>query len=67
MRNLKKLMLGSAAATLAITALTAPAAAADTTGTLAIVNGVPGTKVDVCIGGKELRSKLSYGGVYRKN
>jgi hypothetical protein len=60
-------MLGSAAAALAITALAAPAAAADTTGTLAIVNGIPGAKVDVCIGGKELRSKLSYGGVYRKN
>lgn len=67
MHGLRKLMLGSAAAALAITALAAPAAAADTTGTLAIVNGIPGTKVDVCIGGKELRSKLGYGGVYRKN
>ncbi len=67
MHRYKKLLLGAASATLAITAFGAPAAAADTTGTLAIVNGIPGKKVDVCIGGKEMSSKLAYGGIFRKN
>ncbi len=46
--------------------LVVPATAADTKGTLAIVNGIPGQKVDVCLNGKEIKSKLKYGGVVLK-
>ena len=67
MHGLRKLMLGSAAAALALTALGAPAAAADTAGTLAIVNGVPGQRIDICIGSKEQRSGVPYGSYYRKD
>lgn len=38
-----------------------PAAAAVEKGVLAVVNGRPGGKVDVCLNGKEIRSGLSYG------
>lgn len=67
MHGLRKLMLGSAAAALAVTALGAPAAAADDTGTLAIVQGRPGVKVDICIGNKEQKSGAGYGSVLRKD
>jgi hypothetical protein len=50
-----------------IGALAMPAVAADTKGTLAIVNGVPGTKVDVCLNGMEVRSRLPYGGKLFQN
>ena len=46
---------------LAITAL-GPAAASHGKGVIAVVNGIPGVKVDICINGKEIRSRLSYGG-----
>jgi len=35
--------------------------AAAASGRVAIVNGIPGKKVDVCINGKEVRSGLKYG------
>ena len=60
-------MLGASAAALVVTALGAPVAAADTTGTLAIVNGRPGPKVDICIGPREMASKVPYGAFYRKS
>jgi hypothetical protein len=67
MKQVRKLTLAVAAAALAITALGAPAMGADDKGTLVIVNGRPGTKVDICIGNKELASKVPYGGYFRKN
>lgn len=67
MRSLTKLGLTGATLALAVTALAAPAGAADTKGTLAFVNGVPGGRVDVCINGKELKSALPYGRAYFKN
>ena len=39
--------------------LAMPAAAADTKGTLAIVNGIPGKKVDVCLNGNEIKCSLA--------
>lgn len=61
-------LLISGLATASLTAgLVIPVTAADTKGTLAIVNGVPGQKVDVCLNGKELKSKLKYGGAVLKN
>lgn len=66
MHRLRRLVLVTAATALVATALAVPASAADTTGTLAIVNGRPGAKVDICIAGKEQASAVPYGGVYRK-
>jgi len=45
-----------------IAALAVPASAASTTGTAVIVNGIPGSRVDLCINGKEVSSGLRYGG-----
>jgi len=59
----KRLALGGAIASLAVVALGAPASASDTQGTLAIVNGIPGKRVDVCVNGKEIKSGLRYGKV----
>lgn len=67
MYGIRKLIVSVGVAALAITALGAPAAAADTTGTLAIVNGHPGQRVDICIGKKEQRSGVPYGSYYRKD
>jgi len=67
MRGLNKVLLGTATAALALTALGAPVAAADDTGTLAIVQGHPGIKVDICIGNKEQRSGKAYGSKYEKD
>lgn len=61
MRRSRAYLIGSLMATLAITALGAPAAAAET-GSVAIVNGIPGGKVDICLGSQEIRSGLPYGG-----
>lgn len=47
-----------AAATIAV-ASAMPSAAAS--GTVAFVNGIPGHQVDVCVDGKEVRSRLPYG------
>ena len=67
MRGLRKVLLTGAATALAITALgAAPASAADTTGTIAFVNGHPGVSLDVCIGSKEQRSGLPYGAYFHK-
>jgi hypothetical protein len=60
-RKVKTFLIGGLATASLIAALAAPTAAAKTTSTLAIVNGVPGQKVDVCLDGKEIRSGLAYG------
>jgi hypothetical protein len=64
MRRLKALLVTSAGAALLLTALGSPAGAATPDrGRISFVNGIPGTKVDVCVNGKEIRSSLRYGGV----
>lgn len=67
MNRIRKLIIAAAAAALGITSLGVPASAADTTGTLAIVNGYPGQRIDICIGPKEQRSGVPYGSYYRKD
>ena len=68
MHGLRKVILGCAVASLALVSLgAAPAAAADTTGTLVIVQGRPGVNVDICIGSKEQRSNKAFGSVYEKD
>jgi hypothetical protein len=62
MRGLRAALVGTAIAALALTALGAPVGAASKVD-LAIVNGNPGVKVDVCIGAKEVKSALPYGKV----
>ena len=59
MRRLRTVALAAAAA-LAITATWVPVTAAGK-GDVAIVNGIPGAKVDICLDGREIRSKLPYG------
>ena len=61
MQRVKTLVVGSCMAALAISALGAPAAAATPHVRLAIVNGIPGKKIDVCVNGKEIKSRLPYG------
>jgi hypothetical protein len=57
------LLAGGLSTVLALAALAAPVAAGvSATGTLAIVNGIPGGKVDICLKGEEIRSGLGYGG-----
>lgn len=56
----RKLLLALIVATFAAGSLAGPAMAASST-RLAIVNGVPGSKIDVCVNGKEVRSGLPYG------
>jgi hypothetical protein len=67
MHKMKSLIASVAVTAIAAATLAAPATAAPTKGYLTAVNGIPGVKVDVCIGSnKELRSKLGYGGVAKK-
>ena len=67
MARLRTLVIGGAALALMAAALAMPAGAADTKGTLALVNGIPGKKVDVCLNGNEIKSNLAYGGhVFQK-
>jgi hypothetical protein len=47
---------------LVIAALGAPASASVSKGAIAVVNGIPGTKVDICINGREIKSRVGYGG-----
>jgi hypothetical protein len=67
MGRLKTHLMSCALGALALTAMAAPVGGADTKGTLALVNGIPGTKVDVCINGNEIKSNLAYGGTVLKN
>lgn len=65
MRRFRTLIATSIAAALTIATLAAPVGAA-TQARMAVVNGIPGIKIDVCIGNAEVRSNLPYGGVYKK-
>ena len=49
------------AAMLLLAGTAVPAAAANQ-GTVAVVNGIPGERVDICVNGRELRSRVPYGG-----
>jgi hypothetical protein len=63
MHKVKSLIAVAALTALATTAIAAPVAAAPGKGTIGLVNGSPGsTRVDLCINGKEIRSKVKYGG-----
>jgi hypothetical protein len=57
----KALIAAVITAALTIGVLATPVSAASG-GKLAIVQGMPGKKVDICINGKEIRSALPYGG-----
>jgi hypothetical protein len=63
----RTLVIGGALAVLATSAIGAPVGAADTKGTLAIVNGIPGRVVDVCLNGNEIKSNLRYAKALLKN
>ena len=54
--------MAGAVKALAVTALGAPASATHGKGTIGIVNGIPGQRVDLCINGKEIKSRAPYGG-----
>ncbi len=60
MHRIRKAVVIASLTALAVTALAAPASAAGK-GTLGIVNGMPGTKVDICVNGKEIKSRVAYG------
>ena len=55
-------MLVGASTALLVTAIGAPASAVLGKGTIGIINGIPGQRVDICIKGKEIRSRVPYGG-----
>src|SRR6188472_1916545 len=67
MHPTRRFLIGGAFAALAIGALWAPVGAADTQGTLAFVNGIPGRTVDVCLNGKEIKTGLGYGKAVSKS
>jgi hypothetical protein len=62
-----RLVIAGALVTMALSVIGMPVAGADTTGTLAIVNGIPGRTVDVCLDGNEIKSGLRYGKTVFKN
>lgn len=59
MHRIQRLFLGVGTTALLAAALTVPAAAAGT-GKVVFVQGTPGTKVDICVGGNEVVSNLAY-------
>jgi len=64
-RRLRTSIATGLVAALAISALAVPAAAAGNRHAT-VVNGIPDTRVDVCIGStREIRSGLKYGGVFK--
>jgi hypothetical protein len=65
--RLRTFLISGALTALATTAIAGPAIGADTEGTLAIVNGIPGKRIDVCVNGKEIKSNLPYGGKVLKD
>lgn len=62
MHRIRKTVAIASLAALAITMLAAPASALPSKGTIGVVNGIPGQRVDICINGKEIRSNVKYGG-----
>jgi len=62
MHTFRKAVLAASLTALALSALAVPATAAPGKGTLGIVNGIPGTRVDICVNGREIKSRVGYGG-----
>jgi hypothetical protein len=63
LRSPRNIILVAATAAIAISALGAPVSAAEgDKRPLAIVNGIPGQRVDFCLNGKEIKSGARYGG-----
>jgi hypothetical protein len=62
MHRLRTFALAVATAALVVSAFGAPAAAAFGKGSIAVVNGRPGPKLDICIGNLKIRRNLPYGG-----
>jgi hypothetical protein len=58
-------MATSLVAALAIGVLAMPTTAA-TKAKMVLVNGIPGTSIDVCVGTNEIKSNLAYGAAYKK-
>jgi hypothetical protein len=58
-----RVVIGAAAAIWLVVASAVATMAQDSKGTLAIVNGTPGKRVDVCLDGREIGSGLRYGRV----
>lgn len=66
MHTLRRLALACAAVALVGAALGAPVTAAGT-GKMTIVQGIPGTRVDLCVGSVEVGSGMPYGRVVTKS
>ena len=68
MHTFRKAVLAASMTALALSALAVPATAAPPPGkgTLGIVNGIPGQRVDICLNGKEIKSHAPYGGKVSK-
>ena len=63
MGRISRVIAVGVASALVITAIGAAAPVAAARGpALMVVNGKPGTKVDICINGKEVKSRVNYGG-----
>jgi len=66
MRSVRHLVIGAATLALTLSAIGAPVSAAGS-GKVAVINGFPGKRIDVCVKGKEIKSALRYGKVaFRK-
>jgi hypothetical protein len=61
MKKIKRLTLAAAGLTLAVTAVGAPAAASSHPAQIAIIQGIHGIRVDLCLGRKPIRSNVRYG------
>jgi hypothetical protein len=60
--KIRKIILGAAATALAISAFAVPVAAGGgTDATVWVAHGIPGAKVDVCVGKAEVKSNFKYG------
>ncbi len=62
MYKLRSFVAACALLAIVAAATAAPAMAAPGKGTIGIVNGKPGGRVDICINGHEIRSNAKYGG-----
>jgi hypothetical protein len=60
MTAIRKSVIGLTICALGITAMAAPVSAA-TKGRLILVNGIPGTTVEMCVNNKEVAGKVKYG------
>jgi hypothetical protein len=68
MRRTSNILIAAATCALALGAIGVPAAAAgavapslDPDPAIRVVNGLPGTRLDVCVNGNEIKSRLRYG------